>query len=97
MRGTTPSLPQYAFVVWCSVKAQGQLYLLRFTNSQYRTRRLSFSSQCVDLILHVTVAVPSFGEGSFPLAATLSTVKRPNITLLVETQLFCVLISSSEL
>jgi len=22
-----PPLPQYAFVAWCSVKAQGQLYL----------------------------------------------------------------------
>jgi hypothetical protein len=28
MRGAIHSLPQYAFVTWCSVKAQGQLYLL---------------------------------------------------------------------
>jgi hypothetical protein len=27
MIGAIQSLPQYAFVVWCSVKAQGQLYL----------------------------------------------------------------------
>jgi hypothetical protein len=27
MRGGTRSLPQYAFMAWCSVKAQGQLYL----------------------------------------------------------------------
>jgi hypothetical protein len=27
MGGATPPLPQYAFVAWCSVKAQGQLYL----------------------------------------------------------------------
>jgi len=27
MRGAIPPLPQYAFMVWCSVKAQGQLYL----------------------------------------------------------------------
>jgi hypothetical protein len=26
MRGAIPSLPQYAFMAWCSVKAQGQLY-----------------------------------------------------------------------
>jgi hypothetical protein len=28
MRGAKPPLPQYAFMAWCSVKAQGQLYLL---------------------------------------------------------------------
>jgi len=27
MSGATPPLPQYAFMVWCSAKAQGQLYL----------------------------------------------------------------------
>jgi hypothetical protein len=27
MSGALPSLPQYAFMAWCSVKAQGQLYL----------------------------------------------------------------------
>jgi hypothetical protein len=27
MSGTIPPLPQYAFMTWCSVKAQGQLYL----------------------------------------------------------------------
>jgi hypothetical protein len=27
MSGAIPPLPQYAFMVWCSVKAQGQLYL----------------------------------------------------------------------
>jgi hypothetical protein len=26
MRGAIPPLPQNAFMVWCSVKAQGQLY-----------------------------------------------------------------------
>jgi len=28
MCGAIPPLPQYAFKAWCSVKAQGQLYLL---------------------------------------------------------------------
>jgi hypothetical protein len=27
MSGTIPPLPQYAFMAWCSVKAQGQIYL----------------------------------------------------------------------
>jgi hypothetical protein len=27
MRGAIPPLPQYAFMAWCLVKAQGQLYL----------------------------------------------------------------------
>jgi hypothetical protein len=27
MRGAIPPLPQYAFMVWCSVEAQGQFYL----------------------------------------------------------------------
>jgi hypothetical protein len=30
MRGDIPPLPQYVFMAWCSVKAQGQLYLLPF-------------------------------------------------------------------
>jgi len=28
MSGAIPLLPQYAFMAWCSVKAEGQLYLL---------------------------------------------------------------------
>jgi hypothetical protein len=28
MCGAIPPLPQYALMAWCSVKAQGQLYLL---------------------------------------------------------------------
>jgi hypothetical protein len=27
MHGAIPPLPQYAFMVWCSVKTQGQLYI----------------------------------------------------------------------
>jgi hypothetical protein len=29
MHGAVPPLPQYVFMVWCLVKAQGQLYLLQ--------------------------------------------------------------------
>jgi hypothetical protein len=28
MSGAIPQLPQYAFMAWCSVETQGQLYLL---------------------------------------------------------------------
>jgi len=28
MNETIPPLPQYAFMAWCTVKAQGQFYLL---------------------------------------------------------------------
>jgi len=30
MRGAIPPLPQNAFMAWCLVKAQGQLYTLPF-------------------------------------------------------------------
>jgi hypothetical protein len=33
MNGSIPPLPQYAFMAWCSVKAQEQLYLLQSYNS----------------------------------------------------------------
>jgi hypothetical protein len=31
MYGAIPSLPQYILMVWCLVKAKGQLYLYLFT------------------------------------------------------------------
>jgi hypothetical protein len=31
MGGAMPPLPQYAFIAWCSVKAQGQLYFYQNT------------------------------------------------------------------
>jgi hypothetical protein len=30
MRGAIPPLPQYAFMAWCSVKAQGKLHIFFF-------------------------------------------------------------------
>jgi hypothetical protein len=30
MGGAIPPLPQYAFMMWCLVKAQGQLYLFPY-------------------------------------------------------------------
>jgi hypothetical protein len=34
MCGAIPPLPQYAFMAWCSVKVQGQLYLLPFKREE---------------------------------------------------------------
>jgi hypothetical protein len=39
MSGAIPPLPHYAFMAWCSVKAQGQFFLylcLRSLNINYR-------------------------------------------------------------
>jgi hypothetical protein len=36
MRGAIPPLPPYTFMAWCSVKAQGQLYLLPFSFTSLR-------------------------------------------------------------
>jgi hypothetical protein len=34
MSGAIPTLPQYASMAWCSVKAQGQLYVSQLHNMQ---------------------------------------------------------------
>jgi hypothetical protein len=41
MCGAIPPLPQYAFMAWCSVKAQGQFYLLIFSEYQ-----MDISEEC---------------------------------------------------
>jgi hypothetical protein len=33
MPGAIPPLPQYNFMAWCSVKAQGQLYLYLYSTT----------------------------------------------------------------
>jgi hypothetical protein len=38
MRGAVRTLPQYAFMAWCSVKAQDELYLLQMMLSFYCTK-----------------------------------------------------------
>jgi len=46
--GVTPPLPQYAFMEWCSVKAQGQLYLYLYA----LTSIFSFGFRiCLDLFV----------------------------------------------
>jgi hypothetical protein len=34
MCGAIPPLPQYAFMAWCLVKAQGQFYLYLYLNTE---------------------------------------------------------------
>jgi len=36
MRGAIPSLSQYAFMAWCSVKAQGQRNLYLYIRNVFR-------------------------------------------------------------
>jgi hypothetical protein len=36
MSGAIPLLPQYAFMAWCLVKTQGQLYLYLFCMATWR-------------------------------------------------------------
>jgi len=38
-----PPLPQYAFMAWCLVKAQGQLYLLLFSFKHILINLTSFT------------------------------------------------------
>jgi hypothetical protein len=39
MSGATPPLPQYAYMAWCSAKAQGQLYLYHHVDGDSRRNR----------------------------------------------------------
>jgi hypothetical protein len=48
MRGAIPPLPQYASIAWCSVKAQGQLYLHL---SPLRCRKVSVLPRNFNLLL----------------------------------------------
>jgi hypothetical protein len=47
MGGAIHPLPQYAFMVWCLVKAQGQLYLYIHPNHVPAIKRLLLRSQFV--------------------------------------------------
>jgi hypothetical protein len=49
MRGAVPPLPQYAFVAWCSIKAQGQLYLTIGRQTKFHTNiLLPLNGSCSD-------------------------------------------------
>jgi hypothetical protein len=41
MSGAIPPLLQYSFMAWCLVKAQGQLYLYLYSNSDINGTRTS--------------------------------------------------------
>jgi hypothetical protein len=43
MRGATPPLPQYVFMAWCSVQAQGRLTRTELT-PPYKSIRTVFSA-----------------------------------------------------
>jgi hypothetical protein len=68
MRGSLPAFPQYIFIAWwCSVKAQGQLYLYVYLNTvsihklvTNLKHNLSYSKD-VACIVYIYVAVISFG------------------------------------
>jgi hypothetical protein len=44
MSGAIPSLPQYALMAWCSVKAQGQLYLYLYHDITENVNCTSFKA-----------------------------------------------------
>jgi hypothetical protein len=55
MSGAIPPLPQYAFMAWCSAKAQEQLYLLPSTD-----KSISFSSWAEVLLNEILDRVNTF-------------------------------------
>jgi hypothetical protein len=61
MSGAIPPLPQYAFMAWCSVKAQGQLYFYLF-NSAVLLREHVFKVTANVTISHIC---PMGKGGSF--------------------------------
>jgi len=40
MHGAVPPLPQYSFVVWCLVTAQGQLYFYLIISFRYKEENI---------------------------------------------------------
>jgi len=50
MRGAVPLLPQYAFMPWCSVKAQGPLYFYLYHFLFYEYFSFDMSPLLTDLL-----------------------------------------------
>jgi hypothetical protein len=50
MNGAILSLPQYAFMAWCSVKAQGQLYLY-LPDVANKLLRVPTENKCIECIM----------------------------------------------
>jgi hypothetical protein len=60
MRGTVPPLPQYASIAWCSVQAQGQLYLTSVISSEIHLQiSRSFLSSLNSTVVDTTSLRPS--------------------------------------
>jgi hypothetical protein len=57
MSGAISPLPQYAFMAWCSVKAQGQLYLL-----PYLYRQLPFIKNYPFKVILTFIKTQSFDD-----------------------------------
>jgi hypothetical protein len=60
VHGAIPPLPQYAFMAWCSVKAQGQLYLLPLSmpgNIGSPIRIISLPSPCYSEVMGLLFVV----------------------------------------
>jgi len=55
MRGDIPTLPRYAFMAWCSVKAQGQIYL--YLTSKSRLHGSYHLSERQKILKHFDVEV----------------------------------------
>jgi hypothetical protein len=49
MGGVIPPLPQYAFMAWCLLKAQGQLYVFTLYLTKHHTIKKYWGSGCVAL------------------------------------------------
>jgi hypothetical protein len=55
MHGAIPQLPQYAFMAWCSVKAQGPLYLLPYWRGTFWKSKI-----LIPVLLCVRVKIMTF-------------------------------------
>jgi hypothetical protein len=53
MSGAIPSLPKYTFMAWCSVKAEGQPYLLPCLNIAKEYFMFQLLEATLDVVRHV--------------------------------------------
>jgi len=60
MRGVIPPLPQYAFMAWCSVKAQGQLYLSPLRHLTLKTTNLAIETSNAEACFHLSQIISLF-------------------------------------
>jgi hypothetical protein len=56
MRGSINPLPQYAFLAWCLIKAQGQLYLFTFYSLLRRERKQRILNVTEKIIIYISVS-----------------------------------------